>query len=285
MDHQRWKGHSHEAGVEKFYASGMAGFHEYHGGYLNFGLWDRPEMSYLEAAENLVAYLGQVLNLNEHSHLLDAGSGMGAQDIYLARHFSPAAISAIDVTWKHVERSRERQERAGIAPARLKFYHGTATRLPFADCYFTHALSIEAPEHMDTREDFFREAYRVLKPGGVLVCADYSLPRPPSRWWEKALLRFVRWLWHVPAANVYGNDVFRQKLGAIGWRHITIDNIGARVIPGYYFENRRTESRRALRKIRGFWKGVVGGFIIDWGVYAVYRLRLCEYIIVRAEKP
>lgn len=279
-----WSFNAHESKVEKFYGSGIEGFHEFHNGYLNFGLWTRSGMSYVEAAENLVQHLGEKLGLDKHSVLLDTGCGMGTQDVFLTQNFSPTRIDALDVTWKHVERARQRAKQAGIDSSRLEFHHGTATRLPFSDNTFTHVLAIESPEHMDTREDFFKEAYRVLKPGGVIVCSDYSLARSPKNFVEQFIVESARRLWQVPKANVYGNTVFQTKLNAAGFRNITIENMGAQVIPGYYFNQCAPETVAEVRRVRGFLKGVIGGYLIDRGVYSAYRRGLCEYIVLRAQK-
>jgi cyclopropane fatty-acyl-phospholipid synthase-like methyltransferase len=271
--------------VNAFYGAGIDDYHDYHGGYLNFGLWERAGMHYLEAAENLIRRLGTMLGLGSASTLLDIGCGMGTQDVYLHRTFGPATIQGLDVTVKHVERARERQRRAGIPETALSFTHGSGTDIPFADASFTDILSVEAPEHFDTREKFFHEAFRVLQPGGVLVFSDYPLARAPKNFVERCVVALASWMWHVPKANLYGNDVFKQKMEAAGFHKVTIQNVGAQTIPPYYFEHRRPESVREIRKIRGFWKGVVGGYLIDVGVYRAFTMGLCEYNLVRAEKP
>jgi microcystin synthetase protein McyJ len=284
QDQKDWHQGTQEKGVEKFYATAITGFHDYHGGYLNFGYWDQPGISYETAAENLINLLGRKLGLDSSSHLLDVGCGMGSQDVYLTKTFTPAKIDALDVTWKHIEIARERATRAQIDPTRLEFHHGTAVSLPFAPQSFSQLLSVEAPEHFNTREDFFKEAYRVLQPGGVMVLADYTLAKNPNNIFKKIFLSFARSIWHVPVANVYDNDVYKEKLLAQGFRQVTIENVGRLTIPGYYFEHRKWEQMKKMRRLRGFWKGVVGGFLIDFGVYQAYKLRICEYALVRAEK-
>ncbi len=279
-----WAEDEHEAKVQKFYSSGIRNFHDYHNGYLNFGYWTRPGMRYEEAAENLVRHMGELLKLDASSRLLDVGCGMGTQDVYFARRFGVPSIDALDVTWMHVAIARERAARNGLSPERMRFHHGTAVALPFDDESFTHLVSIEAPEHFDTREDFFREAYRVLKPGSVMALADYSLTRKASNRLEKGVLEFARGVWNVPKANMYDHRTYRRKLEAAGFRNVSIENVGKWTIPGYYFEHCRLESVRKMWKVRGLLKGVVGGYLVDLGVYAAFKAGLCEYIIVRAEK-
>jgi len=281
QDKQIWSKSSHESGVEKFYGKGVENYDNFHGGYLNFGLWERGIKEYIQAAENLVHRMGTLLGLNEQSLLLDVGCGMGAQDIYLSQNFAPQQIDAIDVTWKHIEHGKRRAREANCDD-RVRFHHGTATSLPFPDHSFTHLLSIEAPEHFHTREMFLREAKRVLKPGGIIALADYSLKRAPKNLADKFIVEAARRLWNVPRENVDTAESYREKLRRTGFKDIGIQEVGALTIPGYYFEQRRPEVIREVTKIRGFIAGRLGG-VIDVAVYKAFKTGLLEYILVRAE--
>src|SRR5712692_5137906 len=163
-----WATGSQEAAVERFYGQGAADFGEFHGGYLNFGLWEKGVGSYLQAAENLVHRLGTLLGLTGSSRLLDVACGMGTQDVYLFDHFGQPEIDAIDITWDHLRHAEDRARRRGCGQ-RVRFRHGSAVAISFADGAFTQLLSIEGPVHFGTRERFFHETLRVLEPGGVLA--------------------------------------------------------------------------------------------------------------------
>ena len=99
-----------------------------------------------------------------------------------------------------------------FAEDRVRFHHGTAIEIPFPDESFTHILSIEGPEHFDTREKFLHEAKRVLQPGGVIAMADFIVKKFPRGPVEKIVAEAARRLWQVPRANVYPADVYRQKM-------------------------------------------------------------------------
>ena len=278
---QLWGRRSHERAVEDFYGTGVENYEDFHNGYLNFGLWEPGIRGYLQAAENLVHRMGALLGLDENSVLLDVGCGMGTQDIYLAENFVPKSIDGLDVTWKHVEHGRRRSREARLTD-RVRFHHGTATQMPFADKSFTHLLSIEAPEHFDTREKFLSEAKRVLKPGGVIAMADYILKRPPVSLMDRFIVEAARSLWKVPHANVVTMAEYEAKMHAAGFCNVSIEEVGALTIPGYYFEQGRPEIVREITKIRGFVAGRLGR-LIDVAVYKAFTSGLLEYVLVRAE--
>jgi ubiquinone/menaquinone biosynthesis C-methylase UbiE len=280
LEKKHWSKDTQEHKVESFYTKGVENYGDFHNGYLNFGLWEEGIKEYVKAAENLVHRIGTILGLNENSELLDVACGMGTQDIYISNKFSPRCIDAIDLVWKHIEHAIQRVREMKYEN-KIRFHHGTATQLPFPNSNFTHIMSIEGAEHFDTREKFFHEAYRVLKPGGILVISDYSLKHPPRNILEKFIAESARILWKVPKANVYTSNVFREKLIQVGFKNVEVQEVGALTIPGYYFEQKRRI--KEVAKIRGFIAGRLG-FIIDIAVYKAFQMGLLEYVLVKAEK-
>ncbi len=281
-DRKTWGASAHERKVENLYGGGIENYIDHHDGYLNFGLWEEGIADYVKAAENLVHRMGTILGLNESSKLLDVAPGMGTQDIYLFENFAPLTIDGLDVTWGHIQHGRRRAQEAHVE-ARVRFHHGTATQIPFPDESFTHVLSIEGPEHFDTREKFLHEARRVLQPGGVIAMADFIMKRPPRNVIEKIVAEAARKLWQVPRANVYPATVYEEKMRSAGFDKVEIIEMGAAVIPGYYFEQMRPETIRAISKIRGFALARLS-LLLDIAVYRGFTMGLLEYVLVRGER-
>ena len=281
LERKHWAPATQERAVERFYSHGAESFGEFHGGYLNFGLWEEGISDYLAAAENLVHRLGEFLGLKPGSRLVDVGCGMGPQDVYLFRKFGPIEIDAVDITWKHIELGRRRVRLAGC-DGHVRFLHGSAVDLPFADQTFTSAMSIEGTIHFYTRERFLLETLRVLKPGGVVAIADYTIKRTPRNAFERALLRLARRLWRIPLENVVTAEAYRRTLTRLGFVNVSLQEVGALTYPGYYFEQRRCLPE--LARIRGFVAGRLG-HLIDLVAYKAYTSGLVDYVLVRAEKP
>ncbi len=276
-----WESGTHERRVEAFYSRGATGFGDCHGGYLNFGLWE-PGFTYVQAAENLVTRLGAWGGLGSDSHLLDVGCGFGAQDILLARQFHPSLITGIDVTYPHVLAGQRRAREAGLTLS-VRFQHGSATELAFPDASFSHVLSIEGVVHFNTREKFLRQASRVLKPGGVLLLADYALAREPRKLLDRAFLKAACKGWQVPAENIDTMESYRNKVLRSGFGSVEIEQVGGRTIPPYWDEQKSRAHLKSMMQIRGL-VGAAGGLAIDWFAYQAWKRGQLEYVLVRATR-
>jgi len=65
-----------------------------------------------------------------------------------------------------------------------------------------------------------------------------------------------------------------------GFEKVEIEETGASVIPGYYLEQMRPETIRAISKIRGFALARLG-LLLDIAVYRGFTMGLLEYVLVR----
>lgn len=278
----RWDEKSTEAKVTKFYGHGVENFDDFHGGYLNFGYWENGNKDYLVAAETLVRKLGTMLELKPDSHLLDVACGMGGQDVILATEFPVEKITAFDLMYEHLEKGRARAIKANIEH-KINFKQGTATNLPFSENSFSHVLCVEGIVHFDTREKFFHECYRVLKPKGRVVFSDYVATKEANTPLGNFLVRLVTKVWNIPFENADTPARYKAKLEKAGFTDVKIHCVGEKVIPGYCEEQNRPECIAELVRIRGFFAGRIGHVIdhvLDWS----YRAGVIDYVLVEANK-
>jgi MPBQ/MSBQ methyltransferase len=132
--------------------------------FFNYGYWDEYTKNQQQASEKLMQVLLDFIP-DKEGNILDVACGKGGTTRHLLNFYKPENITAINISAKQLETARTN------APG-CKFLVMDAVKLDFEKCSFSNIICVEAAFHFNTREKFFKEAYRVLKPGGYLVFSD-----------------------------------------------------------------------------------------------------------------
>lgn len=189
----------------------------YWGEHIHLGHYGSPphRKDFLVAKSDFVHEMvrwGGLDKLPPQTTVLDVGCGIGGSSRILAKDYG-FKVTGITISPQQVQRAQE------LTPPELdaQFLVDDAMALSFPDASFDVVWSIEAGPHMPDKAIFARELMRVLKPGGILVVADWNQRddrQKPLNFWEKPVMRQLLDQWSHPAfASIEG---FSELLVATG---------------------------------------------------------------------
>jgi MPBQ/MSBQ methyltransferase len=189
----------------------------YWGEHIHLGHYGSPprRKDFIQAKIDFVhemAVWGGLDKLPPGTTVLDVGCGIGGSSRILARDYG-FSVTGITISPGQVKRAQELTPKALDA----RFLVNDAMAMSFPDASFDVVWSIEAGPHMPDKAIFARELLRVLKPGGILVVADWNqrdARQKPLNFWEKPVMRQLLDQWsHPEFASIEG---FSEELEATG---------------------------------------------------------------------
>ncbi len=231
----------------------------YWGEHIHLGHYGSPprKRDFLQAKVDFVhemARWGGLDKLPRGTTLLDVGCGIGGSSRILAKDYG-FDVTGVTISPQQVKRAQE------LTPVGVdaKFQVDDALALSFPDASFDLVWSVEAGPHMPDKALYARELLRVLKPGGILVVADWNQRddrQVPLNFWEKPVMRQLLDQWSHPAfSSIEG---FAEVLEATGMVNgtVTTDDWTKATLPSWM-----DSIRQGVVRPQGLVKFGFGGFI------------------------
>jgi tocopherol O-methyltransferase len=267
---------SHYDDLDTFYRD-IWGEHVHH------GLWLTGKESDTEAAENLVTLVAKLGRTRQGTEVCDVGCGYGATAKILAERYG-ARVTGMTVSqaqWNYAQTNNAVGDQTTYL---LRDWY--ANELP--DNRFDVVETVESLEHMPDLPTFFRECYRVMKPGGRLVAVAWMSCENPSPASKRFLIDAITRESQI--AGVRPESEFKAATLAAGFTDYQFTDYAKQV--------KRTWPLCAWRMIKGFFtKPHYRSFLFNsenpnrifaltlFRIWLAYELGVQRYGVFSAEKP
>jgi tocopherol O-methyltransferase len=184
----------------------------------HFGFHDDEHQGHAEALENTNRTLARIGGIRAGDCVLDAGCGLGGSSFWLAQSLS-ARVVGITLAQSQVDQAGRIAARRGLVD-KVRFERADFTCTPFPIGSFDVVWAVESLCHAEAKGRFYREAARLLRPGGRLVIAEFiRTTRSLSQQAERVMRE---WLdgWAIPDLDTEREHV--DAAAAAGFSNISL---------------------------------------------------------------
>lgn len=187
---------------------------------MHFGYYDEHADKHRAALSNMNRAMADLVAVQPGERVLDAGCGMGSACFWLEEN-RQAQVTGISIVASHLEDCRHNARKRH---SRLThFIEADFCNTPFPDGYFDVVWACESQCHAGNKADFYKEAFRILRPGGRLVVADYMRKARPVSTLGESLLEGWLQPWAIPDLDT--EEEHKQHLRSAGFQSFEIKDI------------------------------------------------------------
>lgn len=194
-----------------------------------------------DQASTLVEFLHADTKYPAGSRVLEAGCGVGAQTVALARRSPKALITSIDISETSIAVARKAVAANGLT--NVEFRQADIFNLPFPVDSFDHVFVCFVLEHLARPVKALQELRKVLKPGGTitLIEGDHGSTyfHPESEAADKAIQCLIELQARAGGNALIGRQVFPLlcqagfKSARVSPRMIYVDGSKPELIEGF----------------------------------------------------
>jgi ubiquinone/menaquinone biosynthesis C-methylase UbiE len=220
------------------------------GHHVHWGYWDSNNLAdgsvedFRRAAEELSVKMCEAGRITDKQKVLDVGCGFGGTIATINNRYEHMDLVGVNIDERQLARARELVKPA--ATNKVEFIEADGCKLPFENNSFDVVLAVECIFHFPSRELFFKEAKRVLKPGGYLAICDFTPVDMVMSW-----MGVLEFMFGGLLTSAYGQSNLRynytvsdyEKLGErTGYLVLSEHDITVNTLPSYLI------TRQLMRK-------------------------------------
>lgn len=251
---------------------------------IHYGIWGEGIGNFGQALENTNRILAEKAGIQPSDQVLDAGCGIGGSAFFLTQTYG-CRVTGISLSKKQIDSARRISEKRSLSHL-LRFEVKDYTDTGYPSSRFDVIWALESVGSAPDKKAFLLEAFRLLKPGGILILADYfkTLEKPVS---GQPLLNSWLELWAISGMETIRS--FTMLLENTGFQDQQVTDYTREIIPSSRRMFFSSVAGTAVSLVYNFFHRNTSRFAKDhyksgFLQYKALRKGLWEYKVILARK-
>lgn len=238
---------------------------------MHYGYWDNKTKNHLTSLERINEVVAEKSAISKNDCILDAGCGVGASSIWLAKNFPNSLVIGITLSNKQCKKAEHFASKEGISK-QVRFFKQDFNKTDFKKGSFDIVWSIESYCHAHDKQKYLYEMSRILKPGGKIVIADYFLKKSFNQLNIIQKIFIKKWISGWAMGNFLTTNEFNTLAHNADFGPVNFTNITENILPS---------SKEIFKRGRD-------GYLIDKYIKKQSKLKInhviaciCQYLALR----
>ncbi len=167
----------------------------------------------------------EIMNINSNDKIIDVGSGPGDLTKIILKENKNVLIYSVDLNLEMLNEAKKRfneQQKKNI-----KFINANAENLPFENNFFDKYVISFCLRNITYIEKALYESFRILKPGGIFYCLEFSAPTSSviNKIYSKYKNKIVPFIGEKVANNKNAYKYLEESISQFPNQNILLDKI------------------------------------------------------------